>query len=88
MQQAAPNESGAIERIGGQLTRSERYFIVHGIPEGSMSREISLIWEIPANLTKATAYAGHRLWITRNVAGVLRYLKYSRTNSQRSGREV
>jgi hypothetical protein len=42
-----PHESGAIERIGGQLTRSERYFIVHGIPEGSMFREISLIWEIP-----------------------------------------
>jgi hypothetical protein len=43
-----PHESGAIERIGGQLTRSERCFIVHGIPEGSMSREISLIWEILA----------------------------------------
>ena len=34
--------------VGGYLTRSERCFIVHGIPEGSMCREISLIWEIPA----------------------------------------
>jgi hypothetical protein len=34
------------QRIGWQLTLSGNCFVVKGIPEGYMFREISLIWEI------------------------------------------
>jgi hypothetical protein len=42
-----PREIGTIERIVWQLTLSGNRFIVQGIPEGHVFREISLIWEIP-----------------------------------------
>ena len=41
-----------IERIGLHLTSSRVVIIVRGIQEGPMSREISLIWEIPAKTCK------------------------------------
>ena len=41
-----PHEIGTIERIAWPLTRSGNCFIVRGIPEGHMFKEISLIWEI------------------------------------------
>jgi hypothetical protein len=45
-------DSGILVRIGCPLTSAERYFIVHGIPEGSMSREISLIWEMSVRIIR------------------------------------
>ena len=38
-----PHESGAINLIGGQLTRPGYRFIVRDIPEGLIFREIFLI---------------------------------------------
>jgi hypothetical protein len=42
--------SGAIDRIGGQLTGLGCRFIARVIPEGPMYRKISLIWDISVKI--------------------------------------
>jgi hypothetical protein len=71
------------------LTHSERYFIVHGIPEGSMCREISLIWEIPAKMFRRHSVPAQHdipgIWLDALISGAMNSLAVRRVSCDQTG---